>query len=178
MRKKLVVYFSASGVTKNAAEKLAKAAGADIFEIRPAVPYTRADLNWMDKNSRSSKEMNDAASRPEIAVLPQDVSGYDTVFIGFPIWWYTAPRIIETFLDSCDLSGKTAVCLATSGGSTVAKAERTESKIPRCCVEERQDAERCIRQRHRGIARSALRLGARHNALVLHPCAVDRIIVA
>ena len=90
MSKKLVVYFSASGVTKNAAEKLAKAAGADIFELRPTVPYTRADLNWMDKNSRSSKEMNDAASRPEIAALPQDMSGYDTVFIGFPIWWYTA----------------------------------------------------------------------------------------
>ena len=124
MGKKLVVYFSASGVTKNAAEKLAKAAGADIFEIRPTVPYTRADLNWMDKNSRSSKEMNDAASRPEIAALPQDMSGYDTVFIGFPIWWYTAPRIIETFLDSCDLSGKTAVCFATSGGRTVAKAEK------------------------------------------------------
>ena len=108
MKKKLVVYFSASGATKNAAEKLAKAAGADIFELRPTVPYTRADLNWIDKHSRSSKEMNDAASRPEIAALPQDMSGYDTVFIGFPIWWYTAPRIIETFLDSCDLSGKTA----------------------------------------------------------------------
>ena len=129
--KKLVVYFSASGVTKNAAEKLAKAAGADIFELRPTVPYTRADLNWMDKNSRSSKEMNDAASRPEIAALPQDMSGYDTVFIGFPIWWYTAPRIIETFLDSCDLSGKTAVCFATSGGSTVAKAEKElKAKYP------------------------------------------------
>ena len=131
MRKKLVVYFSASGVTKNAAEKLAKAAGADIFELRPTAPYTRADLNWMDKNSRSSKEMNDAASRPEIAALPQDMSGYDTVFIGFPIWWYTAPRIIETFLDSCDLSGKTAVCFATSGGSTVAKAEKgLKAKYP------------------------------------------------
>ena len=125
MRKKIVVYFSASGVTKNAAEKLAKAAGADIFELRPTVPYTRADL------SRSSKEMNDAASRPEIAALPQDMSGYDTVFIGFPIWWYTAPRIIETFLDSCDLSGKTAVCFATSGGSTVAKAEKElKAKYP------------------------------------------------
>lgn len=131
MGQKLVVYFSASGVTKNAAEKLAKAAGADIFELRPTVPYTRADLNWMDKHSRSSKEMNDAASRPEIAALPQDMSGYDTVFIGFPIWWYTAPRIIETFLDSCDLSGKTAVCFATSGGSTVAKAEKElKAKYP------------------------------------------------
>lgn len=131
MSNKLVVYFSASGVTKNAAEKLAKAAGADIFEIRPAVLYTRADLNWMDKNSRSSKEINDPASRPEIAALPQDMSGYDTVFIGFPIWWYTAPRIIETFLDSCDLSGKTAVCFATSGGSTVATAEKElKAKYP------------------------------------------------
>ena len=104
MSKKLVVYFSASGVTKNAAEKLAKAAGADIFEIRPAVPYTRADLNWMDKHSRSSKEMNDAASRPEIAALPQDMSGYDTVFIGFPIWRYGSP--------SCPLS-----CLCSGPGS-------------------------------------------------------------
>ena len=131
MRKKLVVYFSASGVTKNAAEKLAKAAGADIFEIRPAVPYTRADLDWMNKKSRSSVEMNNPDSRPEIAALPQDMSGYDTVFIGFPIWWYTAPRIIETFLDSCDLSGKTAVCFATSGGSTVAKAEKAlKAKYP------------------------------------------------
>ena len=123
MSKKLVVYFSASGVTKKAAERLAKAAGADIFEIRPSVPYTRADLNWMDKNSRSSREMNSAGSRPEIAALPQDLDEYDTVFIGFPIWWYTAPRIIETFLESCDLSGKTVACFATSGRSTLAKAE-------------------------------------------------------
>ena len=159
MGKKLVVYFSASGVTKNAAEKLAKAADAHIFELRPTVPYTRADLNWMDKNSRSSREMNDAASRPEIAALPQDMSGYDTVFIGFPIWWYTAPRIIETFLDSCDLSGKTVVCFATSGGSTVAKAEK---EVPRCRVEKRQDAQRCIRQRHRGLTQPALRFGVRH----------------
>lgn len=131
MSKKLVVYFSASGVTKNAAEKLAKAAGACIFEIKPTVPYTRADLNWMDKNSRSSREMNDPDSRPEIDALPQDVSEYDTVFIGFPIWWYTAPRIIETFLDGCDLSGKTVVCFATSGGSTVAKAEKElKAKYP------------------------------------------------
>ena len=129
--KQLVAYFSATGTTKKAAERLAKAIGADLFEIKPAVPYTRADLNWMDKHSRSSVEMNDPASRPEIAALPQDMSVYDTVFIGFPIWWYTAPRIIETFLDACDLSGKTAVCFATSGGSTVAKAEKElKAKYP------------------------------------------------
>ena len=117
MGKKLVVYFSASGVTKNAAEKLAKAAGADIFELRPTVPYTRADLNWMDKNSRSSVEMNDLKSRPAIAGMPADLGAYDTVFVGFPIWWYVAPTIVNTFLESCDLTGKTVVPFATSGGS-------------------------------------------------------------
>ena len=138
MGKKLVVYFSASGVTKNAAEKLAKAAGADIFELRPTVPYTRADLNWMDKNSRSSKEMNDAASRPEIAALPQDMSGYDTVFIGFPIWWYTAPRIIETFLDSCGLLRHLRREHRCKG------REGAEGKVPRRHLEVRQDAELCL----------------------------------
>lgn len=124
MSKKLVVYFSASGVTRSAAERLAKAAGADIFEIRPTVPYTRADLNWMDKNSRSSREMADPDCRPEIAALPQDMNEYDTVFIGFPIWWYAEPRIIDVFLESCDLSGKTAACFATSGLLGLTKAEK------------------------------------------------------
>ena len=122
MSKKLVAYFSASGTTKKAAERLAKAAGADLFEIRPAIPYTNADLNWMDKKSRSSVEMNDPDSRPEIAETIPNMAVYDTVFIGFPIWWYVAPHIIHTFLESYDFSGKTLVPFATSGGSGIGKA--------------------------------------------------------
>ncbi|MGN0662566.1 MAG: flavodoxin [Faecalibacterium sp.] len=117
MSKKLVAYFSASGTTKKAAERLAKAAGSDLFEIRPAVPYSSADLNWMDKKSRSSVEMDDPSSRPEIAGPLPNMADYDTIFIGFPIWWYVAPRIIDTFVESCVLSGKTLVPFATSGGS-------------------------------------------------------------
>ena len=121
MSKKLVAYFSASGTTKEAAERLAKAAGADLFEIKPTIPYTSADLNWMDKESRSSVEMNDPDSRPEIAETMPNMADYDTVFIGFPIWWYVAPHIIHTFLESCDFSGKTLVPFATSGGSGMGK---------------------------------------------------------
>ena len=121
MSKKLVAYFSASGTTKKAAEHLAKAAGADLFEIRPTIPYTSADLNWMDKKSRSSVEMNDPDSRPEIAETIPNMADYDTVFIGFPIWWYVAPHIIHTFLESYDFSGKTLVPFATSGGSGMGK---------------------------------------------------------
>lgn len=121
MSKKLVAYFSASGTTKKAAERLAKAAGADLFEIRPAIPYTGADLNWMDKKSRSSVEMKDPSSRPEIAGPLPDMADYDTVFIGFPIWWYVAPHIIHTFVERCDLTGKTLVPFATSGGSGMGK---------------------------------------------------------
>ncbi len=119
--KKLVAYFSASGVTKKAAEKLAELAGADLFEIKPAVPYTRADLDWTDKNSRSTVEMNDPASRPEIAEKCENMDEYDTVFVGFPIWWYVAPTIIDTFLESYDFSGKTVIPFATSGGSGMGK---------------------------------------------------------
>lgn len=121
MGKKLVAYFSASGVTKGVAERLAKAAGADLFEICPAVPYTNADLDWMDKKSRSSVEMNNAASRPEIAKTLPNMADYDTVFVGFPIWWYVAPRIIATFVESYDFAGKTMVPFATSGGSGMGK---------------------------------------------------------
>lgn len=121
MSKKLVAYFSASGVTKKAARKLAETAGADLFEIRPAIAYTSADLNWRDKASRSTLEMNDPASRPEIAESLANMADYDTVFIGFPIWWYVAPRIIETFLESYDFSGKTLIPFATSGGSGLGK---------------------------------------------------------
>lgn len=119
--KKLVAYFSASGVTRGAAEHLAKAAGADLFEIKPAVPYTRADLDWMNKKSRSSVEMNNPDSRPEIEEQLSNMEDYDTVFIGFPIWWYVAPTIINTFVESYDFSGKTIIPFATSGGSGMGK---------------------------------------------------------
>ena len=130
MSKKLVAYFSASGTTKKAAERLAKAAGADLFEIRPAIPYTSADLNWMDKKSRSSVEMNDPDSRPEIAETMPNMADYDTVFIGFPIWWYVAPHIIHTFLESYDLDRKTLVPFATSGGSGMG---RTVDELRKLC---------------------------------------------
>ncbi len=119
--KKLVAYFSASGVTAKAAERLAEAIGADLFEIKPEVPYTDADLNWQNKHSRSSVEMNDPASRPEIAEKLDNMSDYDTIFVGFPIWWYIAPTIINTFIESYDLSGRTLIPFATSGGSGMGK---------------------------------------------------------
>lgn len=115
--KTLVAYFSATGTTARAARRLAEAVGADIYEIRPAVPYTRADLNWSDSKSRSTLEAHEAACRPAIAGEPVDLSGYGTVFVGFPIWWYTAPRIIQSFLESHDFAGKRVVPFATSGGS-------------------------------------------------------------
>lgn len=119
--KKLVAYFSASGVTKAAAERVAKAAAADLFEIKPVVPYTRADLDWTNKKSRSSVEMSNPDSRPEIMEKLSGMEDYDIVFIGFPIWWYVAPMIIHTFLESYDFSGKTLVPFATSGGSGMGK---------------------------------------------------------
>ena len=121
MSKKLVAYFSASGVTKSTAERLAKAADADLFEIQPLVPYTKADLDWTNKKSRSSVEMSNPDSRPEIANKVPDFEEYDTVFLGFPIWWYVAPAIINTFVESYDFSGKTIVPFATSGGSGMGK---------------------------------------------------------
>ena len=121
MSKKLVAYFSASGVTKAVAGHLAKAAGADLFEIKPAVPYTRADLDWTNKKSRSSIDMNDPASRPEIAERLPNMADYDAIFIGFPIWWYVAPTIINSFVESYDFSGKTIIHFATSGGSGMGK---------------------------------------------------------
>lgn len=113
----LVAYFSASGTTAKTAKALASAASADLYEIKPAVPYTSEDLNWMDKRSRSSVEMNDKHSRPALADTDAPVAEHDVVFLGFPIWWYTAPTIINTFLESYDFSGKTIVLFATSGGS-------------------------------------------------------------
>ena len=118
----LVAYFSASGTTAKAAKALAKASGVDLYEIKPAVPYTSTDLNWMDKRSRSSVEMNDKHSRPALADTDAPVAGYDVIFLGFPIWWYTAPTIINTFLESYDFSGKTIVLFATSGGSGLGKS--------------------------------------------------------
>lgn len=117
MSKKLVAYFSASGVTANAAKTLAEAADADLYEIKPQVPYTKEDLNLMNKNSRSSIEMKDKAFRPAIADKNADIESYDVIFVGFPIWWYVAPTIINTFLESYDFSGKKIVLFATSGGS-------------------------------------------------------------
>lgn len=115
--KKLVAYFSATGVTKKAAEQIAKQAHADLFEIKPAVPYVPADLDWTNKQSRSSREMNDAEFRPEIAEKLSNMAEYDIIFLGFPIWWYIAPTIINTFLEQYDFSGKTIIPFATSGGS-------------------------------------------------------------
>ncbi len=120
-QKSLVVYFSCSGVTKKTAELLSDVAGADLFEIRPEVPYTKADLDWMDKKSRSTVEMNDPSSRPAIADKVEHMEQYDTVYVGFPIWWYVAPTIINTFLESYDFSGKTVIPFATSGGSGMGK---------------------------------------------------------
>lgn len=117
MRKTLVAYFSASGVTAAAAQKVAEATGADIYEIRPEVPYTKADLNWMSKKSRSTIEMNDKSFRPALADKDADIASYDTILLGFPIWWYVAPTIINSFLEAYDFSGKKIILFATSGGS-------------------------------------------------------------
>lgn len=130
MNKKLVAYFSASGTTKKAAERLAMATGADLFEIKPQIPYSSTDLNWTNKKSRSSVEMNDPTTRPEIAERVSNMADYDTVFIGFPIWWYVAPRIIHTFVESYDFSGKTLVPFATSGGSGMG---RTVDELRKLC---------------------------------------------
>ena len=121
MAKILVAYFSATGRTAKAAELLADALGADIHEIQPKVPYTKADLNWLNKKSRSSVEMNNKTFRPEIAESNVQIAEYDVIFLGFPIWWYVAPTIINTFLESSDFSGKKIILFATSGGSKFGK---------------------------------------------------------
>ena len=120
--KTLVAYFSASGVTKAAAQQLAEVAGADLHEIQPEQPYTDADLDWQNKQSRSSVEMQDKGSRPAITGKLQNMQEYDVVFVGFPIWWYTCPTIINTFMESYDFAGKTVIPFATSGGSSIKKA--------------------------------------------------------
>ncbi len=124
MAKTLVAYFSASGVTEGVAKKISEAAGADLFEIKPAVPYTNADLNWMDRSSRSTMEMNDKSSRVEIAETLDNMEDYDTVMVGYPVWWYTAPHIINSFLESYDLSGKTIIPFCTSGSSGIGDAQQ------------------------------------------------------
>lgn len=128
--KTLVACFSASGATARLAKTLAGALSADLFEIKPKVPYTDADLDWMNRKSRSTLEMNDPDSRPEIAEIPENIAEYDRIFVGFPIWWYVAPTIINTFLESCDLSGKTIIPFATSGGS--AMGATNERLAPSC----------------------------------------------
>lgn len=129
--KTLVAYFSASGVTANVAKNLAEKIGADTFEIQPSEPYTKADLNWMNKKSRSSVEMNDKTSRPEIKNAKIDTESYDKIYLGFPIWWYVAPTIINTFLEANDFAGKKIILFATSGGSGFGKtAEELQVSAP------------------------------------------------
>ena len=124
MSKVLVAYFSASGVTRGVAQNIANSIGADLFEIKAKQPYTSADLNWTDKQSRSSMEMKDKTSRPEIEVTVSNLNDYDTILIGFPVWWYTAPTIINTFIESLDLSDKTLIPFCTSGGTGISGCER------------------------------------------------------
>lgn len=123
MNKKLVAYFSASGVTGKVAKDLAKAIGADLYEIKPAKAYSKEDLNWNNRESRSSLEMNSKVSRPPLADKDAGIEKYDVIFLGFPIWWYTAPRIINTFLESYDFSGRQIILFATSGGSGFGKTK-------------------------------------------------------
>lgn len=123
MSKVLVAYFSASGVTENVALKVARAVDGDLFEIEPRIRYTAQDLDWRDKTSRSTIEMQDKKSRPEITHTA-DLSEYDTVVIGFPVWWYTAPTIINTFLESTDFSGKTLIPFCTSGSTGISGCEK------------------------------------------------------
>lgn len=129
MSKTLVAYFSASGTTAKVAKKMAEAIGADLFEIKPETPYTGADLNWQNKNSRSSVEMNDRSSRPAIAVKVADMPQYDVVFVGFPVWWYREPSIIDTFMESYDFAGKTVIPFATSGGSGLGDSAANMQKL-------------------------------------------------
>ncbi|MCH3942262.1 MAG: flavodoxin [Atopobiaceae bacterium] len=124
MNKKLVAYFSATGTTGEVARKVARAAGADLFEIEPVERYTAADLDWNDRTSRSSREMADEAARPAMASCVEGMGSYEAVFVGFPIWWYVEPRIVDAFLEAYDLSGKVVIPFATSGGSGLGQAPR------------------------------------------------------
>lgn len=131
MSKKLVAYFSASGVTAGVAERLAEAVGAQIYEIRPEVPYTDADLDWQDKKSRSSIEMEDKSCRPQMADQSADVAGAEVVYIGFPVWWYREPSIIDTFLEAYDFGGKKIVPFCTSGSSGIGDTAKRMQEIVR-----------------------------------------------
>ena len=133
MSKTLVAFFSASGVTRQVAQKLAAAAQADLYEIKPAVPYTQADLNWRDKSSRSSVEMQNLAIRPQLADTDAKIEQYDRILLGYPIWWYMAPTIINTFLESYDFSGKSIILFATSGGKSV---EELSPSCPNAVIRE------------------------------------------
>lgn len=126
--KKLIAYFSASGTTKKLAERLQEVTNADIFEIKPAIAYTNDDLDWTNKNSRSSLEMKDLNSRPEILEKAKNMDEYDVIYVGFPIWWYVAPTIINTFLEQYDLTNKTIIPFATSGGSDMGKTNKMLEK--------------------------------------------------
>ena len=128
MKKSLVAYYSVSGTTKKLAEALAEVSDADLFEIKPEIPYTKADLDWTNKESRSSVEMRNPDSRPEIANKVENIDSYQTIFVGFPIWWYVAPTIINTFLESYNFSGKTIIPFATSGGSEMGETEKVLKK--------------------------------------------------
>ena len=128
-KKVLVAYFSATGTTEKLANKIAKITGADLFEITPEQPYTADDLNWMNKESRSSVEMNDRNCRPAISLKIEDISRYDVIFVGFPVWWYREPSIIDTFMESYDFSGKTVVPFATSGGSSIGDSGKNMQQL-------------------------------------------------
>ena len=139
MSKTLVAFFSASGVTRQVAQKLAAAAQADLYEIKPAVLYTQADLNWRDKSSRSSVEMQNLAIRPQLADTDAKIEQYDRILLGYPIWWYMAPTIINTFLESYDFSGKSIILFATSGGSGFGKSVKELSpSCPNAVIRERR----------------------------------------
>ncbi len=130
MKKILVAYFSASGVTEQVAMRLKEATGADLFEIKPASPYTKADLDWTDKNSRSTLEMKDRSCRPPMQEKA-NVSEYDVIFVGFPVWWYREPSIIDTFMESADFNSKIVVPFCTSGSSGIGdSAKNMQSLAP------------------------------------------------
>ena len=153
MSKTLVAYFSASGVTARVAKEVADAAGADLYEIRPAQPYSPGDLDWMDKKSRSTLEMNDPACRPAIEGQVNGMEQYDTIMIGFPIWWYVEPRIVDTFLESGDFAGKRLIPFATSGGSGIGGAEKS---LRAHCPEADWKKGRLVNSGAAGWARQAL----------------------
>ncbi len=145
MAKVLVAYFSAGGVTAKVAERLAAAADGDLYEIRPEIPYTHADLNWMDKHSRSTLEMNDTDARPALADTDAPVKDADVIFVGFPVWWYREPSVIDTFLEAYDFAGKTVIPFATSGGSGLGEtAKRMQGIVPDAVVQEGRRLERNI----------------------------------